>query len=130
MPKITSTSAGMSSSGVTWPPHWLKRRVGFAQAWQGRGLLTSSVRVVTGLSARRAQSQPLVAGGHSMAMLPTRRSGQSLTIVDPSREFEDIYNRMGQLMDLALGDFAMPRDGNMPWTPFADVVENDDGYEI
>src|SRR5215469_5615688 len=65
-----------------------------------------------------------------MAMLPTRRGGQSLTIVDPSREFEDIYNRMGQLMDLALGDFAMPRDGNMAWTPFADVVENDDGYEI
>lgn len=65
-----------------------------------------------------------------MAMLPTRRGGQSLTIVDPSREFEDIYNRMGQLMDLALGDFVMPRDGNMAWAPLADVVENDDGYEI
>lgn len=65
-----------------------------------------------------------------MAMLPTRRSGQSLTIIDPSREFEDIYNRMGQLMDLALGDFALPRDGNLTWAPLADVVENDDGYEI
>jgi HSP20 family protein len=65
-----------------------------------------------------------------MAMLPTRRGGQSLTIVDPSREFEDIYHRMGQLMDLALGDFVMPRDGNMAWAPFADVVENEDGYEI
>jgi hypothetical protein len=32
-----------------------------------------------------------------MAMLPARRSGQQLTILDPSREFEDIYNRMGQL---------------------------------
>lgn len=65
-----------------------------------------------------------------MAMLPTRRGGQSLTIVDPSREFEDIYNRMGQLMDLALGDFVMPRDGSMAWSPLADVIENDDGYEI
>lgn len=65
-----------------------------------------------------------------MAMLPTRRGGQSLTIVDPSREFEEIYNRMGQLMDLALGDFVMPRDASMAWAPLADVVENDDGYEI
>ena len=65
-----------------------------------------------------------------MAMLPTRRGGQSLTIVDPSREFEDIYNRMGQLMDLALGDFVMPRDGTLSWAPLADVMENDDGYEI
>lgn len=66
-----------------------------------------------------------------MAMLPTRRGGQSLTIVDPSREFEDIYNRMGQLMDLAFGDFVMPREGNMAtWAPLADVMENDDGYEI
>lgn len=66
-----------------------------------------------------------------MAMLPTRRGGQSLTIIDPSREFEDIYNRMGQLMDLALGDFVMPREGSMAtWAPLADVVENDEGYEI
>ncbi len=65
-----------------------------------------------------------------MATLPTRRGGQTLTIVDPSREFEDIYNRMGQLMDLALGAFVMPRDGGMPWAPLADVIETDDGYEI
>jgi HSP20 family protein len=66
-----------------------------------------------------------------MAMLPTRRGGQSLTIVDPSREFEDIYNRMGQLMDLALGDFVMPREGSMAaWAPLADVIENDEGYEV
>jgi hypothetical protein len=34
--------------------------------------------------------------GSDMAVLPARRSGQSLTVLDPSREFEDIYNRMGQ----------------------------------
>ena len=66
-----------------------------------------------------------------MATLPTRRGGQTLTIVDPSREFEDIYNRMGQLMDLALGDFVMPRNGGtMPWAPLGDVIETDDAYEI
>ncbi len=65
-----------------------------------------------------------------MVMLPTRRGGQNLTIVDPSREFEDIYNRMGQLMDLALGDFVMPSTTAVPWVPMADVVETDDGYEI
>ena len=40
-----------------------------------------------------------------MAMLPARRSGQNVTILDPSREFEDIYDRMGQLMNLAMGEF-------------------------
>lgn len=65
-----------------------------------------------------------------MATLPTRRGGQTLTIVDPSREFEDIYNRMGQLMELALGDFVMPRNGTMPWAPLGDVIETDDAYEI
>lgn len=65
-----------------------------------------------------------------MAMLPTRRGGQSLTVIDPSREFEDIYNRMGQLMDLALGDFVMPSNGNIGWSPLADVMETEDAYEI
>ena len=39
-----------------------------------------------------------------MAMLPVRRSGgRNLTVVNPTREFEDIYDRMGQLMNLAFG---------------------------
>ena len=38
-----------------------------------------------------------------MATLPVRRSGRNLTVVNPSREFEDIYDRMGQLMNLAFG---------------------------
>jgi HSP20 family protein len=65
-----------------------------------------------------------------MAMLPSRRSGQALTVVDPSREFEEIYNRMGQLMDLAIGDFVMPGNGNLSWAPLADVIETDEAYEI
>ena len=31
-----------------------------------------------------------------MAMLRARRGVQNLTLIDPSREFEDIYDRMGQ----------------------------------
>ncbi|HEY3904498.1 MAG TPA: hypothetical protein VGM14_11385 [Streptosporangiaceae bacterium] len=56
-----------------------------------------------------------------MAVLPARRSGQSLTVLDPSREFEDIYNRMGQLINLALGDFSMVESADMPWAPLADL---------
>ncbi len=64
-----------------------------------------------------------------MAMLPARRSGRNLTVVNPSREFEDIYDRMGQLMNLALG--LVPADlGDMPWSPLADLSETDDAYVV
>jgi HSP20 family protein len=65
-----------------------------------------------------------------MAQLPARRSGQNLTVFDPSREFEDIYNRMGQLMNLALGDVGMGRLVELPWSPATDVSETDDAYVI
>jgi Hsp20/alpha crystallin family len=39
-----------------------------------------------------------------MAMPQVRRSrGRNLTVVNPTREFEDIYDRKGQLMNLAFG---------------------------
>jgi hypothetical protein len=43
-----------------------------------------------------------------MAALPRRRSsgGQSPPLIDPSREFEDIYSRMGQLLNLPPGTWA------------------------
>ena len=64
-----------------------------------------------------------------MAMLPARRSGRNLTVVNPSREFEDIYDRMGQLMNLAFG--LMPADlGDMPWSPLADLSETDNAYVV
>jgi HSP20 family protein len=65
-----------------------------------------------------------------MATLPVRRSGQGLTVLNPSREFEDIYNRMGQLMNLALGDFTNFQTADMPWSPMADFRESDDAYII
>jgi HSP20 family protein len=63
-------------------------------------------------------------------MLPARRSGQNVTIVDPSREFEDIYGRMGQLMNLAMGDFGLATPADVPWSPLGDVSETDDAYRI
>ena len=65
-----------------------------------------------------------------MAMLPVRRSsGRSLTVVNPSREFEDIYDRMGQLMNLAFG-LAPVGVAEGPWIPLADVSETDDAYVV
>jgi len=65
-----------------------------------------------------------------MVMLPVRRSsGRNLTVVNPTREFEDIYDRMGQLMNLALG--LPPVDvAEGPWIPLADVSETDDAYVV
>ena len=62
-----------------------------------------------------------------MAALPARRSGRTPTVVNPSREFEDIYDRMGQLMNFAFGlTPAVLTD--MPWVPTADLSETDDAY--
>ena len=33
-----------------------------------------------------------------MATLPVRRGGRNTSLVNPTREFEDIYDRMGQLV--------------------------------
>ena len=64
-----------------------------------------------------------------MASLPVRRSGRNLTIVNPTREFEDIYDRMGQLMNVAFG--ATPAElPDMPWSPLADLSETDDAYVV
>jgi HSP20 family protein len=61
-------------------------------------------------------------------MLPVRRNG-GVTIVNPSREFEDIYDRMGQLMNLAFG--LPPIDvADGPWIPLADLSETDDAYVV
>jgi HSP20 family protein len=61
-----------------------------------------------------------------MATLPVRRSGRNpSTLVNPSREFEDIYDRMGQLMNFAFGDLARVE---MPWVPLADLSETEDAY--
>jgi len=46
-----------------------------------------------------------------MPVFPARRMGRTLTLTDPSREFDDIYERMSQLMNVASGDLAaVPAD--------------------
>jgi HSP20 family protein len=68
-----------------------------------------------------------------MAMLPARsarRGGQNPAVIDPSREFEDIYDRMGQLMNVAFGNLGLDRLADIPWSPLADVSETDDAYLV
>jgi HSP20 family protein len=65
-----------------------------------------------------------------MAMLPARRIGHSPTVIDPTREFEDIYDRMGQLMNVAFGDIGLTTLADIPWAPLADLSENDNAYLV
>jgi HSP20 family protein len=62
-----------------------------------------------------------------MAALPARRSERTPAVVNPSREFEDIYDRMGQLMNFAFG-LTPAALADMPWVPTADLSETDDAY--
>jgi HSP20 family protein len=64
-----------------------------------------------------------------MAALPVRRGGRNTSVVNPSREFEDIYDRMGQLMNLAFG-LTPAAMADMPWVPLADLSETDDAYMV
>ena len=52
-----------------------------------------------------------------MASLPVRRSGRNQTLMNPTREFEDIYDRMGQLMNFAFGGLTPVALADMPWAP-------------
>lgn len=62
-------------------------------------------------------------------LLPVRSGGRSTAAVNPSREFEDIYDRMGQLMNLAFGS-APIQLADAAWTPLADLAETDDSYIV
>jgi HSP20 family protein len=66
-----------------------------------------------------------------MAALPVRRGGRNTNtmVVNPSREFEDIYDRMGQLMNFAFG-LTPAALADMPWVPLADLSETDDAYVV
>jgi HSP20 family protein len=66
-----------------------------------------------------------------MAALPVRRGGRntSTMVVSPSREFEDIYDRMGQLMNFAFG-LTPAALADLPWVPLADLSETDDAYVV
>lgn len=61
-----------------------------------------------------------------MALLAMRRRGGETY---PMREFEDVYDRLGQLMNAALGEFAEERPTGV-WTPMADISETEDSYVV
>jgi HSP20 family protein len=63
-------------------------------------------------------------------LLPVRRSGRNQNLMNPSREFEDIYDRMGQLMNFAFGGLTPADLADMPWAPLGDVSETDEAYIV
>src|SRR6266576_3577905 len=65
-----------------------------------------------------------------MAQLPARRSGRDVATADPFREFEDIFNRMGQLVNAVFMGGPYLRVTDIPWVPLADITETDDAYVI
>ena len=65
-----------------------------------------------------------------MANLPIRRGGRHTHLVNPSREFEDIYDRIGQLMNMAVGPVGPVAVGDLPRVPAADLSETDDAYVV
>ena len=65
-----------------------------------------------------------------MAKLPARPGGRSITLIDPSREFEDIYDRMGQLVNAALGDLGTAWMADAPWSPPAKISETESAYVV
>jgi HSP20 family protein len=65
-----------------------------------------------------------------MANLPSRRGGRHTHLVNPSREFEDIYDRIGQLMNMAFGPVGPIAVVDLPWVPAADLAETNDAYVV
>jgi HSP20 family protein len=63
--------------------------------------------------------------------MTTRRSRNAPSVIrfSPLREFEDVYDRLGQLMNVALGDFDTGQAA-APWVPLADISEADDAYVV
>src|SRR6266487_3113125 len=60
---------------------------------------------------------------------PVLCSSQPAVRWDPFTEFEDLYDRMGQLMG-ALFDGPARQLGALAWSPLADVSETEDAYLI
>jgi hypothetical protein len=65
-----------------------------------------------------------------MARLPARSGGRNVPLIDPSREFGDIYDRMGQLVNVALGDLGAAWFAELPWSPSAKASETENAYVV
>ena len=76
-----------------------------------------------------ADSRDLSAGGQANGYPHgPRSSGQNL-LINLVCESTDIYDRMGQLMNLGFGGFG-PFIGGVPWAPPAGVTGTDDAYMV
>lgn len=61
-----------------------------------------------------------------MALPIAQRRASNTTLAGAPREFEDIYNQMGQLINAAFGEVSAA----VPWSPMADVYETGDAYIV
>jgi HSP20 family protein len=64
--------------------------------------------------------------------VPARRSSpqRTISLLDPTREFADIDDRMGPLVNLAFDGMGLTQVVDAPWVPLADISETDDAYMI
>lgn len=58
--------------------------------------------------------------------LPARRTGGDVSRWEPFREFEDLYDRMGRLLETTFGDALAVR----AWAPAVDIEETDDAFHV
>jgi len=61
-----------------------------------------------------------------MALPIAQRRARNTTLAGAPREFEDIYDQMGQLINAAFGEVSTA----VPWSPMADVFETDEAYVV
>jgi HSP20 family protein len=61
-----------------------------------------------------------------MVLPIAQRRARNTTLAGAPREFEDIYDQMGQLITAAFGDVGTA----VPWSPLADVFETDVAYIV
>jgi Molecular chaperone (small heat shock protein) len=63
-------------------------------------------------------------------IMQRRRTPSEIVGLSPMREFEDIYDRLGRLMNAAMGELTFQDGERIPWIPMADVSETEDAYLI
>ncbi|MFE9442144.1 Hsp20/alpha crystallin family protein [Streptomyces sp. NPDC006602] len=51
-------------------------------------------------------------------------------VSDPLAEFNELFGRVGNLLESTVGGAMAPATEAMAWSPLADVSETDDAYEI
>jgi HSP20 family protein len=66
-----------------------------------------------------------------MTLMPMRRDGARFARVSPMHDFEEIYDRLGQLMTVVADPAFMTQAlAETAWVPAADISETDDAYLV